>query len=189
MSYGIPVRICIDGETPDEYLMFANQTHANYFMNRATRRDMESLERAKWPDPVLRIKDAMDMHAVAGGFGYVAFNLQTGEPLTGEGYPSRALARREAEKKTMDHLLILEIQPDGMPYKEADAVLRYERTLISAGVRTPDVFEDEQNSGLLSMPHRPHDRRRMASQLKRGKPLYPNGVDYSNLPWFLRKAN
>lgn len=146
-------------------------------------------ERLKWPDPVLRVKDAMDLHAVGGGRGYVAFSLQTGVPQSPFSFPSRALARREAEKHTSDHLLIIEIQPDGMPYNEAAAVLQYERTLISMGVRSPDVLETEENSGLLSMPRNRHDRRRMAKQLKSGRPELPADVPYGNLPFFLRKAN
>lgn len=150
---------------------------------------MTDLERLKWPDPVLRVKDTMDLHAVAGGHGYVVFSLQDGRPLSPFAFPSRALARREAEKSTSDHLLILEIQPDGMPYREANAVLQYERTLVSAGIRTPDVFETEENSGLLSMPRTRHDRRRMAAQLRKGKPELPANVPYGNLPYFLRKGN
>lgn len=149
-------------------------------------------EREQYPDPVLRVKDEMDFHAVAGGFGYAVFSLQTGSPLTHHTYPSRAAARKDGEKQTTDHLLILEIQPDGMPYNEAQAVLRYERTLISQGVRTPDQFEDEANSGLLSMPHQAHDRVRMAQQLRTGKPLYPSNVPYGNLPGtapFMRKKD
>jgi hypothetical protein len=147
------------------------------------------LERLKWPDPVLRVKDTMDLHAVAGGRGYVAFSLQDGKPQSPFAFPSRGLARKEAEKHTTDHLLIIEIQPDGMPYKEAAAVLQYERTLISQGVRTPDEFETEQNSGLLSMPRTRHDRRRMIAQLKKGKSAaLPADVPYGNLPYFLRKG-
>jgi hypothetical protein len=151
---------------------------------------MTDLERLKWPDPVLRVKDTMDMHAVAGGHGYVAFSLQTGVPQSPFAFPSRRLARRDAEKTTTDNLLIIEIQPDGMPYREAAAVLRYERTLISQGIRTPDEFETEENSGLLSMPRTRHDRRRMAAQLRKGQTAsLPADVPYGNLPYFLRKGN
>jgi hypothetical protein len=142
-------------------------------------------ERDKWPDPVKRVKDEMDFHAVAGGFGYAVFSMQDGRPLTHDTYPSRALARKAGERKTSDHLLILEVQPDGMPYNEADAVLKYERALNSAGYRTPDTLESEENSGLLSMPRNRHDRRRMARQLKTGKALYPAETDYTNLPLHL----
>lgn len=150
-------------------------------------------ERLKWPDPVLRVKDMMDLHAIAmqNGIvegGYAVFSLQTGMPLGDRLYPSRAAARRDAEKKTSDHLLIIEAQPDGMPHNEAAAVLKYERTLISMGCRTPDSLETEENSGLLSMPRNRHDRRRMAAQLRKGKALLPAEVPYGNLPNMIRRA-
>ena len=136
-----------------------------------------------WPDEVKRICDAMNMHTLAGmSGGYAVFSLQDGRPVTHDTYPSRGHARRMAERRTQDHLLILQVQPDGMSPQEAAACLRYERTLISAGVRTPDHLETEENSGLLSMPLHPHDRQRMIKQLKAGKPLYPESVPYGNLP-------
>lgn len=147
-------------------------------------------ERDLWPDPVKRIKDAMDMHAVGKGTGYVAFSLQDGRPLSGNNtFTSRGLARQYAERRTSDHLLILEIQPDGMTFKEADACLRYERTLISAGYRSPDSLETEENSGALSMPRTKYDRKRMAKQLLSGRPLLPEGMPYGNLPSGIRKVN
>lgn len=151
-------------------------------------------ERLRWPDPVLRVKDAMDIHAIAMKEGvieggYAVFRLTDGVPVTPDLYPSRGAARRMAERKTTDHLLIIEAAPDGMPYNEANACFVYERALVSAGVRSPDSLETENNSGLLSMPHNRHDRRRMAAQLKKGKPLYPESVPYGNLPSFLRKGN
>lgn len=161
--------------------------------------------RALYPDPVLRIKDEMDLHALAvangagqmfsSGYGYAVFSLQTGVPITHDLYPSRGDARRIAERHTTDHLLILQVQPDGMPYREAQAVLNYERTLISAGLRTPDVMETEENSGLGSMPRMAYDRLRMMRQLAKGHALTPEGLAYSNLtpkgtpPAFIRKAN
>lgn len=147
------------------------------------------LEREKWPDPVRRIKDEMDLHALAKGRGYVPFSLQDGRPIQHQSFPSRAAARKYAEKRTTDHLLILEIQPDGMTYKEADACLRYERTLIAAGYRSPDSLETEENSGLLSMPRTKYDRKRMAKQLLSGRPLVPEGMPYGNLPSGFRKVN
>jgi hypothetical protein len=147
----------------------------------------------------------MNMHAsvvafgggemFASGYGYAVFNLQTGIPVTHDIYPSRGDARRIAERHTTDQLLILQVRPDGMPFREAQAVLTYERALISAGLRTPDFMETEENSGAMEMPHRSWDRQRMARQLRNGKPLTPEGVAYSNLtpkgipPVFLRKAN
>lgn len=145
---------------------------------------MPDLERLKWPDPVLRVKDTMDMHALAGSHGYAVFSMADGRPVTHNFYPSRAEARRFAERKTQDFLLILEIQPDGMTYREANAVLTYERTLNNMGIRSPDTLEDEANSGALSMPRTRHDRRRMAAQLRKGKPLYPAQIPYGNLPSF-----
>jgi hypothetical protein len=140
----------------------------------------------QWPDPVKRVKDEMDMHAVAmqagGDRGYAVLSMQDGRPITHDLYPSRARARQSAEKLTTDYLLILEAQPDGMTYREADAVLRYERQLNNAGMRTPDALETEENSGLLSMPASRHDRRRMARQLIKGRPLYHESTAYGNLP-------
>lgn len=141
------------------------------------------VNREDYPDDVRRVKDAMDLHAVAGAHGYAVFNLGTGKPVTNNTYPSRAAARKSAEKYTMDALLILEISPDGMPYNEAQAVLNYERNLFKAtGGRTPDHFETEENSGLLSMPHRGFDRARMIRQLQKGQPLVPDSIPYGNLP-------
>jgi hypothetical protein len=143
-------------------------------------------ERDNWPDPVRRVKDEMDMHAVVihegGERGYAVFSMQDGRPITHHLYPSRGRARRDAEKLTTDYLLIIEASPDGMPYREADAVLKYERSLNNMGVQSPDVLETEENSSLLSMPRNRHDRRRMARQLVTGKPLYHESVSYGNLP-------
>jgi hypothetical protein len=146
-------------------------------------------ERAQWADPVLRVKDEMDMHAVTGGYGYAVFSMQDGRPLTHDLYPSRARARAAGERQSQDHLLILEVQPDGMPYREADAVLRYERVLNSVMRRSPDSLETEENSGSLSMPRTAHDQRRMIRQLASGAPLVPDDVPYGNFPAaFQRKA-
>ena len=149
-------------------------------------------KRESWPDPVLRVKDAMDFHAtvmhegiVAGGFA--VFSLQTGIPVTNDLYPSRGAARRIAEKSTTDALLIIEAQPDGMTYREADAVLRYERTLFAQGFRTPDEFETEENSGILSMPRTGYDRARMIKQLVSGKQITPDNRPYGNLPAAFRR--
>lgn len=132
---------------------------------------------------------AIAMHEGAAEGGYAVFRLADGVPMSPNLFPSRAAARKEAEKRTRDHLLIIEAQPDGMPYNEAAAVLKYERTLVSMGMRSPDVenLETEENSGILSMPRNRHDRRAMAAQLRKGKPLYPAEVTYGNLP-LLRKA-
>ena len=146
-------------------------------------------ERDKWPDPVKRVKDEMDMHAVVGDSGYAVFSMMDGRPITHDAYPSRAAARRFAERQTQDFLLIIEISPDGMPFNEANAVLTYERTLNNMGVRSPDTLEDEANSGALSMPRNRHDRRRMAAQLKKGSALYPAHIPYGNLPNLIARNN
>src|SRR5476651_721646 len=97
-------------------------------------------QRDLWPDPVKRVKDEMDFHAVAIAAGdvglsdqstypYAVFSMQDGRPITHDTYPSRAEGRRICEKLTTDYLLILQVSPDGMPFNEADAVLRYERSL------------------------------------------------------------
>jgi hypothetical protein len=154
---------------------------------------LEVNERDKWPDPVRRVKDEMDYHATVihegGERGYAVFSMQDGRPVTHHLYPSRGHARRDAEKLTTDFLLIIEASPDGMPYREADAVLRYERTLNNMGARTPDTLETEENSGLLSMPRNRHDRRAMAAQLKSGKPLYSPDIAYGNTPSLKRGTN
>jgi hypothetical protein len=143
----------------------------------------------QWADDVKRVKDAMDLHAIGGANGqYAVFSLQTGTPVVMDTFPSRRDARRIASMRTTDALLILQVAPDGMPYNEAAACLKYERALWSAGVRTPDSMEDEQNSGLLSIPRTKQDRRRMAKQLISGLPEMQNGQPYGNLPYYLRKG-
>ena len=135
-----------------------------------------------WPDEVKRICGAMTMHTFAKAQGYAVFSLADGRPITNDVYPSRATARRFAERKTQDSLLILEVTPDGMPPNAAAACLKYERTLADMGWRTPDHFETEENSGLLSMPEHPHDRKRMIRQLVSGSKLVPDDMPYGNLP-------
>lgn len=136
-----------------------------------------------YPDDVRRVKDALDLHAVAGNAGkYIACRLDDGRPVTHDCYSSRGEARRFAERKTTTPLLIVQVQPDGAPLNEVAAVLKYERGLWAAGWRTPDTLETEENSGLLSMPRTKADRKRMARQLLSGRPLYPSHVPYGNLP-------
>lgn len=142
-----------------------------------------------WPDDVKRVKDAMDVHAVGGSAGqYAVFSLQTGTPVVMDVFPSRRDARRIASMRTTDALLILQVAPDGMPYNEAAACLKYERALWSSGFRTPDSMESEENSGMLSIPRTKGDRKRMAAQLISGKPMLPDGLPYGNLPYYLRKG-
>jgi hypothetical protein len=139
---------------------------------------MTDIERTKWPDDVKRVKDEMDMHAVAGSYGYVVIALADGKPLDHAAYPTWGEAVRAA-KWDRDNYMFLEIQPDGMPYREAQAVLKYARTIHQLGHRIPSP---EWAAGPLvaSMPDKPWDRKRMMKQLKSGKPLDPIG--YSNFP-------
>jgi hypothetical protein len=139
-----------------------------------------------WPDDVRRVKDAMDLHAVAGSYGFAVIALADGKPLDNTAYPSWKDAVKAA-KWDRDNYMYLEIQPDGMSYEEAEAVLNYARTIHKLGYRIPSPDWD---AGPLasSMPMHPRDRRRMARQLASGRPLYPHETPYSNLPQY-RKAN
>ena len=132
-------------------------------------------------DAAKRVRDAMDMHAVAGAFGWVAFHLADGRPADHVAYPrwQDAVTHMHGDR---DHYLYLEIQPGGMPLNEAVAVLRYARLIHSQGWRIPGPdFAGE----LTAMPAQKHDRRAMARQLITGRPLgdlrLPNG-GYTNLP-------
>lgn len=138
-------------------------------------------------DAARRIHEAMALHAIAKARGYFACKLMDGRPVTNDTFPSRAAARRIAERKTSDPLIILEVQPDGGTPKGCQIALDYERMLYSRGCRTPDALETEENSGLLSIPEFAHDRRRMARQLITGKPLVSPEVTVSNLPAAYRK--
>lgn len=137
---------------------------------------MTLTERDTWPDDVRRVKDEMDMHAVAGARGWVAFHLADGRPLDHTAYPVRILAVKAA-KWDRDNYMYAEIQPDGMPYREASAVLKYARSLHEAGWRIPDPEFDYD----ASMPRTAADRKRMARQLVSGKPLSPQHIT-TNLP-------
>lgn len=133
----------------------------------------------QWPDDVKRVCDAMNLHAVAGSFGWVAFSMADGKPLDNTAYPAWNDAVRAA-KWDRDNYMFLEIQPDGMQPREAQAVLTYARTLSKAGFRIPSPDADMGQA--MSMPLQKHDRKTMIRQLIRGTPIYPENVPYSNLP-------
>lgn len=134
----------------------------------------------------MHVKGAMDMHALAGSAGqYCVFSLEDGRPVTNDTYPARGIARQYAERKTSGALLILQVAPDGIPLKEAEACLKFERALWKGGYRTPDYDWESMNSALLEMPRMDHDKRRMARQLISGKPLCTPEETYGNTP-FLR---
>lgn len=104
-------------------------------------------------DDARRIADEMNMHAVAKSEGWAVFRLSDGSPFDHVPYARRT----DAVKATgwdRDRFLYLEIQPDGMSGKEADAVLRYARMVHDAGFRIPSPdFEYDP-----AMPLMPHDR-------------------------------
>lgn len=142
-------------------------------------------ERDKWPDDVKRVKDEMDMHAVAGSYGYVAIHLSDGSALDHTAYPTWNDAVKAAGWDR-DNFMYPEIKPDGMPYREANAILEYARTIHKMGHRIPTP--EWQDHEATQMPRMTHDRIRAAAQLKTGTPLIPSDVPYGNLP-FMRKAN
>jgi hypothetical protein len=131
-------------------------------------------------DAASRIKDAMGMHAVAGSFGWVAFALSDGTSPDGNTvYPSWASAVY-AQRWNRDNFVYIEIQPGGMPVREAAAFLSYRRKLVAAGYR---VNPDNPNMGAFEvLPMQKRDRRAMASQLLAGRPMYPDGFVSSNDP-------
>jgi len=146
---------------------------------------MTDIERDRWPDEIRRIKDEMDMHATLKQRGWVAFKLEDGSPLDHAAYPTWNDAVKAA-KWDRDRFMFLEIQPDGMTYREANAVLDFARKLYAGGYRIPNPeWTDHMAS---TMPIQPHDRTRMAKQLITGKPLYPSNIPYGNLP-NMRKAH
>lgn len=138
-------------------------------------------ERDRWPDDVRRVKDEADMHAVAGSRGWFAVAMADGKPLDHTAYESWNDAVRAA-RWDRDRYIFLEIQPDGMTYREAEAVLKYARGMYDMGFRIPSP--DWEHGQAMSMPYHAHDRKRMARQLVSGTPLIPDDVPYGNIPAF-----
>lgn len=90
----------------------------------------------KYSDASRRIADEMTLHAVARSQGWAVFHLSDGRPFDHTPYPRRV----EAVKATgwdRDNYLYLEIAPDGMEPRAAEAVLSYARMLHNAGWRLP----------------------------------------------------
>lgn len=133
----------------------------------------------QWPDDVKRVFNAMNMHAVAGSYGWVAFSMADGKPLDNTAYPTWNDAVRAA-KWDRDNYMFLEIQPDGMTPREAKACLDYARTLSKAGFRIPSP--DWEHGQAMSRPYQKRDRKQMIRQLVSGTPIYPQHVPYGNLP-------
>ena len=141
--------------------------------------DLQQLPNGEWPDEVKRVKDEMDMHAELKQRGWVVFALIDGKPLDHAVYPTWNDAVKAA-KWDRDRYMFLEVQPDGMTYKEAHAVLDFARKLYDGGYRIPNPEWDAHMAS--TMPLQKHDRKRMLRQLTSGKPLLPSDVPYGNLP-------
>lgn len=116
-----------------------------------------------YSDAAKRISAEMQMHAVAKSEGWAVFRLSDGMPFDHVPYSRRV----EAVKATgwdRDRFLYLEIQPDGMGLKEAEAVLKYARMIHDAGFRIPAPdFEYDPTMPLLR-----HDRIRTIKHLASG---------------------
>lgn len=141
-------------------------------------------ERDRYPDDVKRVKDEMDYHAVMGHSGWIVLALADGTPLDHVPYETWSDACKAAGWDR-DRYIFCEIQPDGCGYREAQAILKYARTLYDRGFRIPSPDWD---AGPLasSMPRTQYDRNRMGRQLISGRALYPEGS--SNLPSLRKKG-
>lgn len=90
-----------------------------------------------YSDEAKHISDEMTMHTVNGKAGHWAsFKLADGTS-DHYPYPERVLAVK-ANKWDRDNYVYLEITPDGMDPKAAQAVLNYARMLHDNGWRLPD---------------------------------------------------
>lgn len=139
---------------------------------------MTKTELPRYTDAARRIKDEMDLHAVAGDTGWAVFSLADGRPRDHVAYDSWS----EAVKSTgwdRDNYFYLEIDPGGMPLGEAQAVLDYARFVRAMGGRVPPP-DSHYGELFSSMPFYEHDKIRMARQLASGKPIDPRGL--TNLP-------
>ena len=83
-------------------------------------------------DEAKRIKDEMDYHALCGHFGWAVLALADGKPMDHVAYETYRDAVKGA-KWNRDNYLFLEIQPDGMPYREAQAVIDYHLARLFPG--------------------------------------------------------
>lgn len=113
-----------------------------------------------------RVADAMTMHSVAGMSGHFAtFRLSDGRsPDHNTVYDTRIEAVVHA-KWDLDHMMYLEITPDGMPQKEAEEALTWWRFLESQGWRYP-YPEFDFDGGIPDMKK---DRLAMADHLISGQ--------------------
>jgi len=118
-------------------------------------------------DEARRIADAMTLHTLAGQAGqWASFRMSDGrEVQRGVAYATRVQAVRAAGWDR-DTTVYLEITPDGMEPKAAQAFLSYARFLHSRGWRLPSPDFDFDGG----MPAFSWDRAAMARQLIGGKP-------------------
>lgn len=89
-----------------------------------------------YSDEAKRISHVMNIHAVAKSEGWAAFKLSDGSS-DNTPYPTRIDAVR-AMKWDRDNYVYLEIAPDGMHPKAAQAFLGYARWLHDQGWRLPN---------------------------------------------------
>lgn len=102
-----------------------------------------------WSDAAKRIADEMTMHAIAHSEGWVCFRLSDGTPLDHIAHDRRIDAVKAAGWDR-DRFIYLEVAPDGMTPKEAEACLKYARVLHDAGFRIPSPeFEFDPTMPLL----------------------------------------
>jgi hypothetical protein len=123
----------------------------------------EAFRKVDYSDDAKRISSEMTMHSLAGAAGHWAcFKLQDGTPAGHTAYPTRIEAAL-AMRWDRDNVIYLQITPDGMQPKEADAFLKYARFLHDQGWRmpSPDFDYDAGTPALKS------DRLLMARHLLR----------------------
>lgn len=118
-------------------------------------------------DAARHMADAMTLHSIAGNAGrWASFRMSDGREVQRHAaYGSRIEAVRFA-RWDRDTTVYLEISPDGMEPKEAQAFLNYARFLHAQGWRLPDPGFDYDGGRPTFAP----DRAAMARQLIGGKP-------------------
>lgn len=128
----------------------------------------------KYSDEAKRISEAMTLHTLAGSKGkWASFRLSDGhEVQRATAYDTRIQAVLAA-RWDRDTTLYLQVTPDGMEPKEAEAFLKYARFLHSQGWRLPSPDFDYD----AGMPALAGDRYMKARHLISGGREYSqNGV-------------
>lgn len=107
----------------------------------------------KCGDAARRMADAVTLAAIAGGAGcWLAVRLQDGA-CDNALYPSRSEAQRH--QSSAEYCTYVQVPPDGMQIRQADAVLDFWRQCYAAGFRAVDPRDD-----MPSMPLTGPDARR-----------------------------